>query len=264
MCPVADHPIIIPAAPDTVIWKYFQEKYFRSLFADEALFFRRVIDFARSDPFEGTKPERDKMNDRRHALRSSNSIEELKVRADSAESVDVYGMRQRVVVNCWKMAATESNHMWHLYSKVSDGSIGVAVKSTVHAMHNALANQPSLIHGSKVRYIDYEQDTFKKQGEYEHGTANVMVPMIHKNIHGFPDENEYRLIHQYTGGGMPDEWWDEYDGCRGCMIKVDLPELITEVVLSPNSSEVDRLQIEELCRSKFVFAPVRHSKQVPA
>lgn len=263
MCPFEPHPVSIDVPDQTIVWKYFERQYFNSLINDHALFFRRVIDFADSDPREGTIPEMDKAFDRKRALMRSSSIEQLKMEVEIAESIDGWGMREGTVINSWKIAETEMDHMWRLYARIGEGATGVAVRSTVGMLKSSFQGQERIIHGSRIRYIDYDRDRFFQAGVYEHGTENVMTPVIHKNVHGYPDENEYRLLHSHTHGGNPKEWWEPFGACRGCKVSVDLSALIAEVVVSPNTSDEARVEVEALSRSQYVFAPVRHSKLVP-
>lgn len=263
MCPIVEHPVTIPVDPDTKVWKYFKKKYFDNLIQDEALFFRRVIDFALSDdPFEGTIPCADQKRDRNLALRNPNlDIAALKVRVEMAESIDGFGMRAGTVINSWTMNETEVEHMWRIYSDARRDQHGVAIWSTVGQITKALAGTREQIYSSRIRYIDYRNETFYKPNVYEHSTENLLVPLVHKHSHGYVDEREYRLLHQYAGGGNPNEWWTEFGNCRGHKIRVDLSKLISGVVLSPFATTAQKDEVRALCVQKGVFAPVSFSQR---
>ena len=263
MCPIVEHPVTIAVDPQTKIWKYFKRNHFDSLIEDESLFCRRLLDFALSDdPFEGTIPCEDQKRDRRIALGNPNlDVAALKIRVEMAESIDGFGMRARTVINSWTINDTEVEHMWRIYADARRDQHGVAVWSTVGQLYKALADAPEQIYASSVRYIDYRTDTFYRRGAYEHGTENVMVPMIHKHSHGFVDEREFRLLHQHIGGGQPDSWWTQYGNCRGHKIRVDLSELISGIVLSPFATTEQKDDVRSLCVAKGIFAPVMFSQR---
>ncbi|MBP7450156.1 MAG: hypothetical protein KA817_08960 [Flavobacteriales bacterium] len=261
--PVVDHPVTIAADPSTIVWKYFKRQFFDDLIANEALFFRRVIDFALTDdPFEGTITCVDKHRDKWRALASPNlDISSLKMRVEMAESIDGFGMRAGTVINSWTMHEKELEHMWRIYADAHRDQHGVAIWSTVGQITKALSQANENVYASRIRYIDYENEPFYKKGEYEHGTWNVMVPLIHKHAHGYLDEREFRLLHQYAGGGNPEEWWTDYGSCRGHKIRVDLAELISGIVVSPWTTTQQKDEIRSLCVQKGVFAPVNFSKR---
>ena len=235
---------------DTIIWKYFKRPYFESLINDSALFFRRVIDFVTDDPNEGTIPQRDQQRDRLLALsRPHPTISSLVSAVTVANGIDGWGMRHATVINCWTMRPTESRMMWIAYAGIGDGtSRGIAIRSTVGMLKKALEGQPEEVNMSSVRYIDYENDVF------EDGTGNAMTPILHKSVHGYSDEQEFRLIHRHsmTEPFQKEKLWDEYPGCRATKIKVNLSNLLCEVVMSPNATDDDLNTAQALCASKGV------------
>lgn len=267
MCPLEPYHLGESPSDETVIWKYFPRRWFDSLVNDEALFFRRVFDFLADDPNEGAIPKSDQERDRKSALYRfwrdpKATIDQLRTEVGIAESIDGWGMRHTTVINCWTMRSTESKMMWQAYAGVDRDTHGVAVKSTVGMLRKALSNQERLVHTSCVEYIDYENERFK------YGTGNVMTPMFHKSKHGYSDEFELRLHHNYTGPGpyKAEELWDVYGTGRGTKIKVDLSQLMCEVVMFPNATDIDLENVRAMCASKGVFAGTtlfRHSHLHP-
>lgn len=263
MCPIVEHPITIPVDPSTKVWKYFKRKYFDELIRDEALFFRRLLDFALSDdPFEGTIPCVDQRSDRMRALADPNlDVSALKLRVEIAESVDGFGVRAGTVINSWTMHETEVEHMWRIYADARRDQHGVAIWSTVGQLGKALRFAQEDIYATRVRYIDYRTESFYKPGEYEYGTGNTLVPLIHKHSHGYVDEREFRLLHCWRGAGDPNAWWTQYDNCKGHKISVDLNEMICGIVMSPFATSLQRDDVRNLCVQKGVFAPVLLSQR---
>ncbi len=264
MCAMYEHGVTLDAPPETIIWKYFERKYFDSLINEEALFFRRVLDFAvADDPFEGTLPCKDRKRDRLAALRSPHlDIASFRQRVEMAENADAFAMRAATVINSWTINDYEVDHMWRIYARADRDIHGVAIRSTVGKLHEALENADEQVCGTRVRYIDYRQETFFKAGEYEHGTENALVPLIHKHIQGYRDEREYRLLHQHSGGSFkPEELWTKYGLCRGHKIQVLLPVMVCEVVMSPFATSEQKDEVESLCRGKVIWAPVRYSNR---
>jgi len=226
-----------------------------------------VFDFLADDPNEGTIPKKDQERERKLALyrfwRNPNAtLKDLKTEVGIAESVDGWGMRHTTVINCWTMRSTESKLMWQAYAGVDRETHGVAVRSTVGMLRKSLREQEKLIHMSSVEYIDYENDHFK------YGTGNVMTPMFHKSKHGYADEIELRLHHNYTGPGpfKAEELWDECGVGRGTKIQINLGQLLCEVVMSPNATDDDLNSVKALCAAKGVVAGAtlfRHSHLHP-
>jgi len=222
-----------------------------------------VLDFAQSDdPFEGTIPCMDQQRDKQRALVNPHlDIAALRLRVEMAESIDGWGMRAGTVINSWTIQETEVEHMWRIYADARRDQHGVAIWSTAGQIHRALANCSEEVHSSRVRYIDYQREVFHKPGEYEHGTWNIMVPLVHKHSHGYVDEKEFRLLHCHSGAGNPNEWWTQFKNCKGHKIRVDLSELISGIVMSPFATTEQRDEVRSLCVNKGVFAPVQFSQR---
>ncbi len=172
-------------------------------------------------------------------------------------------MRAGTVINSWTMHETEIEHMWRQYSDARRDQHGVAIWSTVGQIGRALSGAEEEVHASRVRYIDYRNDTFYKHGEYEHGTENTMVPLVHKHSHGYVDEREFRLLHRNRLAGNPSDWWTQYKNCKGHNIRVNLSELISGVVMSPFATTEQKDEVRGLCVNKGVFAPVMLSQRSP-
>ena len=260
------------ALPGTTLWKYFPRKRFDSMLEDGALYFRRVMDFADDDPLEGTIPERDKAIDQAYVIsehiQRPMAPDTLKARLDSAVSIEGWGTLESVIINCWTMCEEDTHHMWRLFAqdekatKDEPAKYGVAIRTRIELLPIAFANQPMEILGSAVRYIDHRTERFYAKDQYEHGTENVLVPIIHKHK-AFEAEREFRLMHQFSGGFKAGELWDAYDSGRAKKITVNLPVLISEVMMSPHSTPHHKAEVEALCAAKGITADVRWSKLSP-
>ena len=124
------------------------------------------------------------------------------------------------LINCWHENAHESEAMWRLYARETDG---IAIKTDFDSFKNSFTCSEDILIGS-VNYVDYDSH-FIPEG-------NAFYPYLHKR-NGFEHEKEIRAIVQEIppkGQGV------DYsrDICDiGKYYEVDLPVLIQEVVVAP-------------------------------
>lgn len=167
-------------------------------------------------------------------------------------------LRLENFLNCWTVAS-ESMAMWDLYAH-SPG--GVAVKSTIGGLKRAIRDETERIFLSQVEYIDWNTGVFPN---------NAIALYVRKNS-GFEHEKEVRMIIWMPNSSMPtpaeigdvvqlhnsllpflsqlpseqqavlkrilNEQWGKASFTRareGVTVRVDLTNLIDEVIVSPQS-----------------------------
>jgi hypothetical protein len=199
-----------PLETDSKIWRYMDLSKFLSLLENNSLFFTRSDKF--QDPYEGTL-------NQPQLLAIKNEINNLKVLiADKSTNKNVTGgdekksllasffepfldalshlslnvleastdinkkLRSLACINCWHLNDAESNAMWKLYLKSNEG---IAIQSTVKRLRDSFISNNSTVHISKVRYLNYELESF--------GDDIFLSPFIHKRK-SFEHEKELRAI----------------------------------------------------------------------
>lgn len=120
-------------------------------------------------------------------------------------------------VNCWHVCEHESAAMWSLYLSRSDG---VAIRSTVRRLMDAVKSAKEDVILSMVRYIDYASDDFE-----ELLRTDCLAPFVHKRLI-FEHEKELRAIVSMpfrASGSVP-----------GLKVNVDIPTLVESIYISPS------------------------------
>ncbi|ATC86762.1 DUF2971 domain-containing protein [Pseudoalteromonas arctica] len=141
-------------------------------------------------------------------------------------------------ITCWNVSPNESYHMWKLYCNHHNG---IAIKSTVGRLKNALGeNKNYTIIGGLVEYLDYKTGVPKVSG-------NILTPIFCKTL-PYSFENEFRLClwdSGYSNDVIDDKAPYSMDSKEikkninkyrpGYKVPLDLEHLIMEVVVSPHS-----------------------------
>lgn len=121
-------------------------------------------------------------------------------------------IRKSTCINCWHVNSVESAAMWSLYS-----SHGVAIKSTVKRLINAVGSTREEVRIGAVQYVDFHAPKMK---EAERCLFEVVVKRK-----SFDHEKELRAITFDL---------DVMNGKkRGKFVDVDVSELIETVYISP-------------------------------
>jgi hypothetical protein len=138
---------------------------------------------------------------------------------DEAEALYVDAvtrLRKRTFVNCWHMNEHEPASMWAQY--VRQG-VGVALRSTVGRLMDAVECAPREVRLSEVIYIDYESQ--RPPDDYP------LARFIHKRK-SFEHERELRAVLDAD----PKIGWRDV---TAMVVGVDLATLITELRISPGA-----------------------------
>ena len=125
-----------------------------------------------------------------------------------------------MLINCWHENAHESEAMWRLYARETDG---IAIKTDFNSFKNSFTCSKEIYIGS-VNYVDYDSH-FIPEG-------NMFSPYLHKRK-SFEHEREIRAIVMEIPSNEHGVDWAQ-DICDiGKYYEIDLPLLIQEVVVAP-------------------------------
>ena len=213
-----EHEVFTPPSSDAILWRYMDFTKFVSLLKEQGLFFARADKLG--DPFEGSDP---KLN---AALRPL-SFEAICAESPlSAEDILhtftqlVKNLPRWTLINCWHENAHESEAMWKLYTRETDG---IAIKTDFDSFKDSFTCSEDIFIGS-VNYIDYNSDHIPED--------NLFYRYLHKRK-SFEHEREIRAIGQDVPTNKHGVDWAQ-DICDiGKYYEIDLPVLIQEVVVAP-------------------------------
>ena len=219
------------------IWKYMSFAKFAWLIATESLHFLRLDQH--DDEWEGlvaTKPE---------------NIEHRKY------------IRFTKYINCWHINNSESDAMWKLYGPAGET---VAIKTTVGALITSLKSGDPVCIGK----MNYKERNIPE--------GNLYWPVIFKRK-PFQHEKELRLCISSPRNDNPPNLTrlkDEFAllggknlsemellkgiGPKEIPVHVDLTQLISEVVICPNSKEYLSESVDYIVKDKVSHIRVRKSR----
>ena len=209
-----EHPVFNPPSSDAILWRYMDFTKFVSLLEKQALFFPRADKLG--DPFEGS------------LTQVNEALAPLYYDLPEEGRLTLKQVRKHftrwTLINCWHENAHESEAMWRLYARETDG---IAIKTDFDSFKNSFTCSEDILIGS-VNYVNYDSH-FIPEG-------NAFHPYLHKRK-SFEHESEIRAIVQEIPTN--DQGIDySQDICDiGKYYKVDLPLLIGgevgKVVVAP-------------------------------
>ena len=232
-----DHPVFTCPDDNAVIWRYMKLSKFFNMLTSGELYFSKVD--LLGDPYECAMPWE---NVKRWKQNRFDEIEEQikqlppnlsqKDREERIANIRAYleptearrldnwsALMQYTYVNCWHINECESAAMWSLYLR---GAEGVAIRSSIGKLKQAVANDQRETCIGKVSYIDYQKDFIP--------VTNGFYPAVHKR-NSFAHENEVRAVFldpmQIRGKHEPTK--------PGVRIASDMDALIDCVLLAPTS-----------------------------
>lgn len=222
------------------IAKYMDLTKFISLLSLKSLFFCRLDKL--EDHYEGTtsKPNFEKRKEiyRKHSKRFPHSKpfteEEIDKNVKSQYEMD-NKLKSLNCVCCWNKYKDESAALWKIYS---DFQKGIMIISNINKLTSSLINTTENLNLSEIKYIDYNKDYMPDR--------NIIYPIIHKHK-AYQFEEEVRIIHTVN---HKSDWsfdWEKQENENGKYIKVDINELISEVIVSPYASTWYIELIKDLC-----------------
>ena len=206
-----EHPVFNPPADDAVLWRYMDFTKFVSLLEKSALFFVRADKLG--DPFEGSFS---KLNEKLRPLLYSDIPEDSVLGLVNFMRTS----RQFMLINCWHEKSYESEAMWRLYSRETDG---IAIKTDFKSLKKSFTSSANIYIG-KVSYVDYES--------YFIPESNTFYPFLHKR-QSFDHEREVRAIvsTHHSKSDTTDISRNIYN--IGNYYEVDLSLLVQDVVVAP-------------------------------
>jgi len=244
--PFIYHENQIPLDSGLVLWRYFDFDKFESFLKNGALFFCRADKF--SDPFEGSLPRieadyRLKDAERQDAFFQRPFDEAVAQRNIAGISSLHQRFKRATVVNCWHINQNESDAMWRLYLKDNEG---VAIQTTSDKMLAVIDVCDENLECSKVRYINYDTDSWYDAVDYPHTSYNIIIPLIHKRRE-YEHESEFRLYQTLEDAVNDEGYWQRQPIEKGKLISVDLNMLVESVIFAPTSDSASQQRIKDLC-----------------
>jgi hypothetical protein len=236
-----------------LIAKYLDLTKFASLLSIKSIFLCRLDKL--EDHFEGTtsKPNferRKELYRTRHF--SSHSLKKLTEEEIEREVKEDYEADDRNkalnCVSCWNKYESESAALWKIYS---DFHKGIMIKSNIDKLISAFENTAEKLSLSEIKYIDYNKEYMPDQ--------NTMYPVIHKHK-AYSFEEELRLIHTVEFGHGQIYDWSAEKIKQGKYIKLDLNELIEEIVVSPYAADWYIDLIKDMCNKFGLNKEVKKSE----
>ncbi len=227
------NPDIFTPSPNTTIWKYLNLEKLLSLLTSSTLYLRRIDCF--KDPWEGLQNEGTK-----------NAYKALMDQKQYDLTENFYRRnRAFFYADCWHESNYESAALWDLYAN----SAGVAIKSTIAQLTNAIKNTPSEQYIGKIKYIDYSSDDF-------YG-GNAMHAGLLKRL-SFEHEKEVRLFEWHPVLGTNP---DTSSLPKSISIPISITDLTSDVFVSPNAEDWLAKPLEVLFQ-KFGLDSIKvhHSK----
>tara|TARA_R110001583_G_scaffold192190_1_gene358435 strand:+ start:1570 stop:2418 length:849 start_codon:yes stop_codon:yes gene_type:complete len=237
------------ASLDEALWRYMSLDKLINLLETQKLYFTALESYNESDPFEGYMPD---VAAKAYAEIFGSQVSELKQAYEVLKQMDVaqnnpklgemrngieklsskmelafHKISKAITVNCWHSNRVESEAMWKLYS---DDGKGIAIKTSVERLHNALKEQVfgKKIQIGKVRYLDFSDTNLTPKCCVVDGNIS---PLIKRS--SFSHENELRcfIVNQVPSDNI------EYYRPSADIVPVDLNELIEAIYISPFAKE---------------------------
>jgi len=227
-----------PDDPGATVWRYMDFTKYVAMLDEGGLFFVKLKDLAKGDPFEGS------------------FLPSETLRADSGAQVHAENAVREFLVNCWHMNEGESAAMWRLHLKSDEG---IAIRSTFcrlqTVMRNGRVRQGTGTRGpvnggvGLVKYLDYDTEGFD-------GKANLFQGVLHKRK-CFEHEHEVRAVVVCDSGYL-------YTVPSGAVLESDLNDLIQEVYVGPESPIWLEALVRSVSQKYGLKAPVTRSKLLEA
>lgn len=219
----------IPENIDAPLWRYMSIEKLESLLNERALYFRRSDLF--EDPLEGT-----------HSLATIKNRPSFFAEAKESwinKTIPMFNANTRkcVFVNCWHNSATESVYMWDMYTKDNKG---IAIKSSLNRIRNAILDEEREFLINPVRYINYEED--------HTSDANLFYAFFCKD-ESYINEKEVRFAFDQNFEHVGREDFDSLLLEEGIFIPVDINLLIEKVIVSPHTKLREIKVIKKLLKS---------------
>jgi hypothetical protein len=219
-----------PESSEAKIWRYMDLAKLVWMLNHRCLYFTNVDKLKIEDPFEGS-------------CQPSELLKSVPrpVARDFVGKMNSCG--PPLTVSCWHLNDYESAAMWKLYS---DENKGIAIQSTFSRMVNAFEEFPDSVHIGKIRYIDYQNETFR-------GEINIFESILTKRK-SFEHEKELRAVIWETS----EKTLRVDDG--SVLANINLKELIENIYISPFSPNWYRDNVQVIVEKFGLEVPVLQSE----
>ena len=205
------------------LWRYMDFTKLLSLLEYESLYFARADSF--EDPYEGEWPAATA-----RLFQGVGNTNALKIPDD---------LRRTHYISCWCASEHESAALWKLYLQSPEG---VAVRTDVGALSDALEAIPQKITIAKVDYIDYESG-----GQIP--WTRSLLPLFTRKRRSFEHEQEVRAIYYSPGGDAP-----------GIAVPVSIRKIVKKVYVSPTAPRWFADLVDRAVRRYGLDTPIESSK----
>ena len=201
---------------NAILWRYLDFAKYISLLDTGSIFFPRADKL--NDPFEGSLPRSFASNEPRFF--------DTKVPLQVEEKAQFSDLPKFSLVSCWHLSTRESDAMWKLYSRETDG---VAIRTEFKRLCDSLTsnNPDAQFFTGLVDYVDFATLDTPIRGSVD----SFMLKRL-----GFEHERELRVLTQPKPEmdgypGKPDLSAPLYE--KGKSYRVDLEDVIQGVVVAP-------------------------------
>jgi hypothetical protein len=249
---------------DLTVWRYMPFSKYISLLTYQALWFSKLKIL--EDKFEGMMPPptkksmQSKFDDWKKVIPPN-----LHCQLDQMAPRNEQDSRELLVVSCWFLDESESERMWNEYG---GGSESVAIRSTIGKLISAIApHYEDETHIGRVKYVDfnsYSMDGYKanqgvkrafiKDNKYQHESELRIVTKNRKST--FCVRPNGKL---YTESDIQGKNMNNFER-PGLYIAVNIPQLISEIIISPTAGEWLYLLISRISEMSKLNIPVSYSE----
>lgn len=170
---------------------------------------------------------------------------------------------QRTYINCWHINPQENTLMWGQYIP---SRRGVAVRSTIGRLRDALTNSAAEVYGVPVGYVDHSAEPLKIE-MLPGGMSQIVFDMLAKKRQPFSGEQEFRLV---TDTLTHDEKWapnlvgnhlelGATNDADSTTVSLSLDTLIESVFLYPQSGPQLRTDVMSILDGVNLIGRVKPS-----
>lgn len=226
------------------LWRYMSFDRFKWLVEKKRLYMSQPAQLEQNDRFEGTMPKAE-----------SAWWDEIANQAGSQEKVDIIKSNKKKVmgfirafrtgwfVSCWHMSDDENYAFWEIYGKCA---MSIAIVTTFAKLESQLPNH---VHIGCVRYVDYESQTFFRDGGK---LSNLFDYIMHKRSF-YRYEEEVRAVASAQSAEIDDIRANIVCGSYAPIINPTL--LINEIVVHPRAPRDFLNQVRKFCRTQKLPHP---------
>ena len=170
---------------------------------------------------------------------------------------------QRTYINCWHINPDENSLMWSQYVP---SRFGVAIRSTVSKLRDAMSNNSAEVYQAPVDYVNHESEPLATD-RLSGGMSQIVFDMLTKKRKGFSGERELRLVTDTLS--FNEKWAPNLVGSHlntsilstieSMNIALDLSTLIDTIVLLPNGGSDLRNKVNDLLKGSSLQVRVMNS-----